>query len=457
MKRKFWYPILTIFFLLYPSLNGYAQQEPPLYQIYNTIYGTDLDSDQELEDIYGLDDCSDDIWLGASGYVVATARYASYTQLFGYYTDTCGGNNRTELFNVTRDGYLSLCSQGSQNRGDVCVDDGDCIRGYCREYYSSYFLVGEEPTLVGFYDDPSGSPPWFTQPSLNGSNTNDHMKTYRAADFNPLVPEYLIAWEDSDLGDGDYNDLVLVLQNVAPSCLDIECCAVNADCNDANNCTVDTCVGGYCQHTSLVCNDSNVCTNDSCNPVTGCVYTNNTASCSDGNACTTSDTCSGGACVGGAALNCNDSNVCTNDSCNTSSGCVHTNNSASCSDGNACTTSDTCSGGACVGGAALNCNDSNVCTNDSCNTSSGCVHTNNTASCSDGNACTTSDICSGGACVGGAALNCNDSNVCTNDSCNTSSGCVHTNNSASCSDGNACTTSDTCSWRGMRWRGGAEL
>ena len=59
--------------------------------------------------------------------------------------------------------------------------------------------------------------------------------------------------------------------------------------------TTGTCVAGA----PLVCNDGNGCTNDACNPVTGCVFTNNNAACDDGNACTTSDTCSGGACLGG--------------------------------------------------------------------------------------------------------------------------------------------------------------
>ena len=63
----------------------------------------------------------------------------------------------------------------------------------------------------------------------------------------------------------------------------------------------------------------------------------------------------------------------------------------SCNDNNLCTAVDTCSGGICVGGSALNCNDGNVCTTDSCSPASGCLHTNNTASCNDGNACTTAD------------------------------------------------------------------
>ncbi len=220
-----------------------------------------------------------------------------------------------------------------------------------------------------------------------------------------------------------------------------------APCDDGNACTTnDACSGGLCAGgPALNCDDSNACTDDSCNPATGCVHTNNTAPCDDGSACTTSDTCLAWLCVGGPALNCDDANLCTDDSCNPATGCVHTNNSAPCNDGNACTTNDACSGGLCVGGPALNCDDSNPCTDDSCNPATGCVNSNNTAPCSDGNACTTNDACSGGLCAGGPALNCDDSNPCTDDSCNPATGCVHTNNTAPCDDGSACTTNDTCS------------
>lgn len=204
-------------------------------------------------------------------------------------------------------------------------------------------------------------------------------------------------------------------------------------------------LGDACDLCFAACDDGNVCTTDSCNPSVGCVHTNNTASCDDGNACTTNDTCSNGTCAGGAPLSCSDGNVCTTDSCNPATGCVYTNNTAPCSDGSMCTTGDTCSNGVCVAGSPLNCNDSNPCTSDSCNVTTGCVHSNNTAPCNDGNACTTSDVCSSGVCTGGVTLNCSDSNPCTDDSCNLASGCVHTNNTAPCSDGNACTTSDTCS------------
>jgi len=125
------------------------------------------------------------------------------------------------------------------------------------------------------------------------------------------------------------------------------------------------------------------------------------AACNDGNACTTADTCAGGVCVGGPALNCNDGNVCTDDACDPATGCLNTPNTAPCTDGNACTTADTCAGGVCVGGSAPNCSDGNVCTDDACDPATGCVNTPNTAACTDGNACTTADTCAGGVCVGG--------------------------------------------------------
>jgi hypothetical protein len=47
------------------------------------------------------------------------------------------------------------------------------------------------------------------------------------------------------------------------------------------------------------CDDGNPCTDDICDPTLGCVHSNNTLPCTDGNACTTNDACNGGVCVGG--------------------------------------------------------------------------------------------------------------------------------------------------------------
>ncbi|MEK6799273.1 MAG: hypothetical protein AABZ12_09935, partial [Planctomycetota bacterium] len=127
-------------------------------------------------------------------------------------------------------------------------------------------------------------------------------------------------------------------------------CIVDADCADGNVCNgVETCPAGTCvPGTALTCNDSNPCTDDTCNTTTGCVYTNDdTNSCSDGNACNGAETCSLGACVPGTALTCNDSNPCTDDTCSPATGCVYTNDDTNvCADANLCNGTETCSAGA---------------------------------------------------------------------------------------------------------------
>jgi len=49
------------------------------------------------------------------------------------------------------------------------------------------------------------------------------------------------------------------------------------------------------------CDDNNPCTDDICDADVGCVYSNNRASCSDGNPLTFNDACSSGTCAGTAS------------------------------------------------------------------------------------------------------------------------------------------------------------
>ena len=122
-------------------------------------------------------------------------------------------------------------------------------------------------------------------------------------------------------------------------------------------------------HCQMSCDDANPCTTDSCDPLTGCKFQNNTASCAD------------------------DGNLCTNDICSAGA-CTHPNNTASCAtDNNPCTT-DVCSAGA-------------------------CTHPNNTASCADDNNTCTNDVCSAGVCTHPSNNTCNTgttpcSGLCTN-------------------------------------------
>ena len=129
------------------------------------------------------------------------------------------------------------------------------------------------------------------------------------------------------------------------------------NCDDSVSCTIDTCneTSDICINTPNdgLCDDSIMCTDDTCSSISDCIFTPNNA-------------------------NCDDSNECTQDTCSATLDCVFNPtplNGNSCSDGNMCTTNDTCSGGTCVPGIPLDCDDSNPCTVDTCNTLTGCVNT----------------------------------------------------------------------------------
>jgi hypothetical protein len=133
-------------------------------------------------------------------------------------------------------------------------------------------------------------------------------------------------------------------------------------CDGTDSCDgAGVCVDGYltatttCRAATGTCDVAESCTGSSgaC-PADG--FQSNGTVCTDNNACTQTDTCQSGACVGTNPVICNDNNTCTDDSCNTSNGdCVFTaNNANSCTDGNVCTT-DTCSSGTCVHAASGAC------------------------------------------------------------------------------------------------------
>jgi len=80
-------------------------------------------------------------------------------------------------------------------------------------------------------------------------------------------------------------------------------CTSDADCNDSNACTTDTCntTIGVCSNTAIVCDDNDACNGlESCNTATGCVP--------------------------GTPLVCDDGQFCTLDSCNPATGCVNAPN-----------------------------------------------------------------------------------------------------------------------------------
>ncbi len=164
-------------------------------------------------------------------------------------------------------------------------------------------------------------------------------------------------------------------------------CEGDAACADGNSCTISTCENGSCVAEEIIGN------------------------CDDGLACTDTDECIFGACVG--------TNTCTGgQACSLTTGqCFNCTLDDECDDNNRCT-ADSCSDGVCYNNNNTQpCDDGNECTDDVCSDGS-CVGTNNTEPCDDGNECT-DDVCAGGSCVGtDNTVPCDDENICTdNDAC----------------------------------------
>jgi hypothetical protein len=166
----------------------------------------------------------------------------------------------------------------------------------------------------------------------------------------------------------------------------------------------------------------------------------NGESCSDGNACTLSDTCQNGSCQSGTAVVCSASDQChVAGTCDTATGsCSNPTapNDTPCSDGNACTLSDTCQNGSCQSGTAVVCSASDQChVAGTCDTATGsCSNPTapNGTTCDDQTYCTVSDQCTDGVC-GGSPRDCNDNLSCTADSCNeTAQQCDHIINVGTC-------------------------
>ena len=141
--------------------------------------------------------------------------------------------------------------------------------------------------------------------------------------------------------------------------------------------------------------------------------------CNDYNYCTLNDACDAtGACVGtqkdcGPAPNqCQGPGVCDQSSGNVLSDL----NGIPCDDGDACSQTDICYGGICVGSnyvqcfALDQCHIAGIC-DPSSGTCSNPTRSNNTP-CNDGNACTKTDLCVSGMCQGSNLVTCSALDQC---------------------------------------------
>lgn len=143
----------------------------------------------------------------------------------------------------------------------------------------------------------------------------------------------------------------------AGSCLQFPAMGLDAGTciASSNPCEIVSATDAGCVVSLRTCPMPGSCqTGGTCNTTNGaCEYQNRTGSCDDSNACTTTDVCQNGACVGTAPTTCATPTACfeTSVCIPADGGCTATLKAegAACDDGDACSGTDTCTLGRCVG------------------------------------------------------------------------------------------------------------
>jgi len=160
-----------------------------------------------------------------------------------------------------------------------------------------------------------------------------------------------------------------------------------------------------------------------------------------GSACQQDQDCRSGYCRGGRCCDADCSGLC--ESCGLPGfwgTCRLVDDDTPCPDADHCNGVEICKGGACVPGQALECEDGDPCTTDACESAVGCVFTQlpDGSPCDNDNLCDGRETCIRGNCREGNPPDCNDQNPCTDDYCAPSLGCQHDNrpDSSECGTGN---------------------
>jgi len=231
-------------------------------------------------------------------------------------------------------------------------------------------------------------------------------------------------------------------EGTTPPSLEVTYTLVDANCNDSNECTADTCTPSGCQSLALdgqpcgdpadtecthpdTCDTNGICQPNNEDPGTFCGVA--------GTECKNQDTCDGaGSCTDNGFKDpetpCGDpsDNECTHpDTCDGAGTCLANNEDAGtfCGDaGTECINQDTCdSAGSCTDNGFKSpttpCGDPSqtACTDpDTCNGAGACRANNQVdgTTCNDGETCTATDTCQSGICIGQDVI-CGLSAVCS--------------------------------------------
>jgi uncharacterized protein YfcZ (UPF0381/DUF406 family) len=264
-------------------------------------------------------DCNGDAWVGDFGYNQSAK------------ANTCNLNGGGEACVVS--GISAIFGCDSESTGDLFQCDHSDQPAPPELAYSFAVPNGSYVVNLFFANTYTGTTAVGSRVfdiRVEGATAYPNFDQVAAAGGSAIAVVRSVVVNVTD-GNGLQIDFVHRVENPAVKAIEVLVystapCTGDAQCNDQNACTTDTCVTGTCTHT------------------------NNTAPCADdGNPCT-SDVCSAGACTHPATTGpcTDDGNPCTDDVCS-SAVCTHPANAATCEDGLTCTINDACTGGACTG------------------------------------------------------------------------------------------------------------
>ena len=159
-----------------PVFPGGGGSEPDLMDVLDNLYG--------LGNLQRVDDLDDQVWWNINGGALAKAKYAGYALDFGY---------------IDSNGFNFLFSTPPNWQGELIGYEGETPDHL------------ELPSFRwGIYT--SAGDTWSSLMSEN-SDSYDHMVTWKVIGEDNT---FVVAWEDLySLGDGDYQDLIVEVNNCA--------------------------------------------------------------------------------------------------------------------------------------------------------------------------------------------------------------------------------------------------
>jgi hypothetical protein len=163
--------------------------------------GTDgiLDRIWGLQNLQRIDDLLDQVWKEYDGGVTAEVKFAGHTHDIGYYSGS-SGTSYTNIFSIAGSGWSASGSGAVDVTGDIfrfVLDDTSAGNKWSSK----------------MADNP-GSRDHMVTWKITGNIDNDTTDGYDQTLNSP--GNYVIAFEDLDLGDQDYNDAVLEVSAAEP-------------------------------------------------------------------------------------------------------------------------------------------------------------------------------------------------------------------------------------------------